>query len=552
MALLNQIPEGFTTTFSDSLAQALKDARPNELASVTLTDLSVLVQRLIPAALPPSLSLERTRPDYESVMAQLITEVTRTNDWADAGIAGVGQMLMRMVAADVDFGQFSIARSLQEAFPDVARSDNSVFLASRMLGNRITRKRPCQVEIQLTRQVDFNTILQIPAWTQFAVSGSNLRFFNRDLIQFNQNDITKNVRLYEGSITSTSVISLGNDWSIIEAGSETGNISDIDVRIFVNDEQWTKVDDPLWHYQATDKVCFENTTPNSNISVLFGNSKTAAAPPSGSTVRIEWVETLGPAAASPLMGLTVQVLNASTNFGTLIGITTSGITGGVDAADARFFRLFGGNRRAAQKRAVRRSDYRAQAVNAFPGVYDAYFKGQAETFPNKPSYMNIVHAVLLTDPVFSDTQWIEFKAFMRKVGIFQTEMIREDPTPVLLDVVADVAFKSDANLADCERILVQAIVSALKPTYGSLGYSWYRSDVVNIIKNDPQVKDLVEYIVLRAPSADTVVTGIEQWVKLNTVRINATFTRRGSYDGRLDAKANVIAVYDSNGKLIVD
>lgn len=552
MAILNSIPENFKTSFSNSLATYLKNAKPVELASLSNDELSVIIQRLIPAVLPPALTLDRTRPDYESVMAQLISEVTRTNDWADAGISGVGQMLLRSVAADVDFSQFSIARSLQEAYPDTARSDNSVFLAARMLGNRLTRKLPCRVLVTLTRQIDPNTILQIPEWTQFAISGSSLRFFNRTPIQFNEGDITIEVELFEGTVTTSTVLSLGNDWTIVEAGNETGNISDTDFRAFVDDVMWTKVSDPLWQYGPLDTVFFENTTPNTNVSVLFGNGKTGMLPPSGSTIKMQWIETQGPEAVTFQTGLVVTIPNSITDFGTILGKTTSAIDGGMPAADSRFYKLFASNRRAAQKRSVRRSDYRANAVMAFPGIYDAYFKGQAETFPNRPSYMNIVHAVLLTDPMFTSAQWLQFEKFIEETGIFQTKLLRADPVAVPIDIVADVAFKSNANLADCERILLQAFRDAFHPTYGSLGYSWYRSDLVDIIKDNPQVKELVEYIILRAPSSDFVVSGIEQWVKLNTIRINASFTRRGSYDGRLDANARVVMAYDANGKLIVD
>ena len=550
MALLNTIPDGFRTTFSDALAAALKAELPTFFAEISADSLSATIQAKVSECLPDPLSLTQARPDFESVMAQLMTEIGRTNDWADAGLAGTGQMFLRMFAADVTYGQFSIARALQEAYPDLARSDNSVFAAAISLGNRLTRRVPAQVRVTLTRQTDPNTLLVIPAWTQFAVSDT-YHMFNREPIQFNPSDITVDTVLYEGVLTSSEVLSLGVNFMTLEVGTETGAMSDLDFRLYVDGEEWTRVTDPLWHFSATDKVFFENTTANGNVRVEFGNNKTGAVPASGATIRAEWVETLGDKFSDARTNLSVTIPSATTDLGTITGVTTTPLARGMPALDADFFRMFGSNRRAAQKRSVIRRDYRANAAGQFPGIKDAYFKGQAETFPNKPSYMNIVHAVILSDPVLSPTDWKAFEAFMRETGIFQTKMIRVDAAPKDIDVVADVFCRSDATLAEVRTILLNVVKEAFKPHPGSLGYSWYRDDLHKLLRSNPSTVSVVEYVILRAPTQDVIVSGVEEWVRLNSVQINVSFTRRGSYEGRLDQHARVISS-QVDGQLIVD
>jgi hypothetical protein len=552
MALLATLPEGFSSSFARAVAVSLKSLYATRFSDIPTETLAGQVQESIPALFPQTLSLVRTRPDYHSVLAQLMTEVQRSAAWADADISATGQMILRAVAADVDYGQFSIARALQECFPDTAQSDNSIFLAARMLGNNLRRNISASVNVTLSR-AETGTVLSIDPYQEWVIKYSDaiLYFFNRNTITFNSSEISIPIELFSGKPMSTTINSSGVPFQRIEIGSENRKISDTDIRVFVNGVQWLQTTEPLWHFQGQDKVFFASTLPNGNVEIRFGNGLNGSSPQLNVPIVVHWIESGGTADNRTEIGAKVTTpITSLSGYGSLVGITTSIADSGSDYLPAKYFKYFGGATRAAAKRAVRRSDYRVKALEFGEPIKDAQFRGQAEIAPRRPAYMNVIEATLLADPPLTDTQWNEFSSYIRRNGIFQTELRRRDPIALPLDIVATVYCRPEANLTDVAKVIRNRVVEALAPTYDSLGYSWYLSDISMLLEGYDELGGLVEYAMLSAPTAPVICPDAQKWVRFNSLNLSMAYTTRGTFAGRKD-RAALSVLFDSSG-LIVD
>lgn len=562
---LIQVPDGFVTNFSRAAAAALKQQVGLPLSHIDADVLAGTLEDIL-RGLFPQVSLSTVRPDFESIIAQLMSVVEQEAPWTDTDILATGQMLLRMISAVGAMNQFAIARAAQEAFHFTAFSDTSIMVAARDLGNRLRRARSAFAYVTLSRGDD-GTYVVIPAFTEFqATNGDNIfTLFNRDSAVFGDTDITTDVVLYEGSVHTSSVISTGLPFQTVEFGNENRRISDDDIQVSVGGVVWTKAEHPLWHYSSSDRVYLEATLPNGDVEIVFGDGKFGAAPPAGVSIAIRWVETSGANGNVASMNVLISIKEAASGLGTVKGTLKTALQNGSDALSASYYRMFASARAAARGRAVSRPDYPAMVIGEYPGVYDARFRGQAEVAPRRPSMMNVVHATLLTDPVFTSSQWEDFVEYMRGIDIYKTVIVRQDPTPIVWNIGATVYCDASANLSVIGKKVAAAVRNAFSPakrllnaqrnlTSGSLtlGYSWYMSDLNDLLKlkGTPDAA-LIQYVVPDDGMVDQVCQDVFHYVKLGTLTLKFAYTKRGGYSGRKDAISHTLS-YDADGLLVVD
>jgi uncharacterized protein YejL (UPF0352 family) len=531
-SLLSSIPESFKSNFSFQVAGELKSQYPLHLADISAVSLAGVIQTILAAILPREVSLVKTRPDFDSILVQLMNEVEQSKAWVDADLSATGQMILRAIATDIAYGQFSIARALQETYIDTARSPYSVYLGARMLGNRLTRSTPAQVTVELGRD-DFGTLAVIPRYTPFSVGGQEGNFFNRYPITFAEADTALEVVLHEGIPKTTSVVSSGVPYQVIEIGNETWKASDVDLVVNVNGENWPRTTRPLWEHLETDKVFYETTLPNGNISIQFGNNMYGASPAVDAIIDITWVETSGSGGNDSVTGYLMTAQSLETGLAAFEGVTLTPVTGGTDARPAEHYKLFASNIRAARDRAVRRSDYRALA-SSYPGVVDSRFRGQAELNPGRPSWMNVIGATLITSTVWSESAFSRFVEYMNEHSIYQTAILRYEPEVIASDVVADVYCRPEANLEVVKARLQEQFLEATKPKAGTLGYSWYMSDLNDILEGKGDLEALIEYVTISTPTTHLICDTDYKWVRFDNLTLNMAYTRREGYAGRLD------------------
>ena len=548
----------FVTNFARVLADHIKVQYRLRFGDISTEQLRLEVQDVIDGLLPDRITLNTARPDFDNVLVRLMREVEKGDAWKDTTLSSTGQMILRMLAADIDFAQFSIMRALQEAFPHSARNPSSILAAARGHGVRIQRNIPARFQAKFKRG-DQLGMYTIPKWTRFTVAEAT-EVFNREQIHFDVNDLEVIAELHQGAIRDVEVISTGVPLQVIEIGEETYNISDVDLRVIVDGVEWTQSKASIWNAEADEKLYWENMLPNGNVEIRFGDGVWGAAPPPGVTIRILWVETKGSEGNDPRAGLEVRWRELSTGNTILVESITP-LLDGFDRLSVNYYRIFSGDRRGADggnaKRAILRKDFRAHAAS-YPGVFDAVYRGQAELNPGKRQWMNVIGITLLTDPGFIDRQWDDFVKFMKGGGQYDgltldnLEMLRMDPTPVIMNVKATIACRVNADLASVKARLTRNLQIATTPRIGSLGFNFYKSDIYDLLSGLPptqlfgdletvedqidrrqDLNSLIEYVVLGEPTEDIILNTPLKWIKLGSIDLDVRYSRqrRAGFDG---------------------
>ncbi len=144
------------------------------------------------------LKLSAVKPDFPSILMQLQLFLQAKGTWTDLQTSGTGETLIEMMASVATFNQFAVESAARESTLTTAVRDSSVYAITRMLGVRIHRKSPANVEVSLERSaVSTVEALTIPTFTQFDVNGKD--FFNRHPLMFSAGSDKAAERLYHGS-----------------------------------------------------------------------------------------------------------------------------------------------------------------------------------------------------------------------------------------------------------------------------------------------------------------------------------------------------------------
>lgn len=491
--------------------------------------LEAQLQAALDTVIPKELELDTTTPDFEAIFLKMIEALQTSDAWIDIIPSATGQTLLRNVTSGISYAVFGQEQALRESMVHLANADSSIMEGTRMLGIRPQRRIPSRVNVRLSRPDD-GTIVTVPALTQFSIR--EFDFFLRDQVVFNANDITIDVTLYQGTVLELTGTSESIPYEKIEIGSENNMISDEDVYVYINGEQWERKTIGLYHFERDEKAFYDDTLHNGNVEVCFGNRIFGAIPPADAEVRIVWAETEGVGANFPTFGLQVTQINAQSGID-ISGETLSAIYGGGERLLPGFYRAMAPNIRAANKRAVRRSDQRAIALQ-YPNVVDALFRGQAELNPGKRNWMNILGATILIKPdtPWTNYEWDQFIEYMNARNIYRTEYLRLDPTPVDIAISGKVYCRPSANLDQVKRDLELDVETKLGKRLGALGYSVYRSDIIDILEGADANEEIVEFVKDITPTGDTVLTSLTQYVRVTSVNLEMFYTTRNDYDGR--------------------
>lgn len=522
---------------STKVVDDLFNTYPNMFTGVNRSIYVNAFQVALTDVIQSEIQLSRTEPDYERIMLTLTQALSEDALWYDLLTSGTGKAILRMIASGIAYDQFAIMRAFQEAFPETASADSSIMAATRMLGVRPRRRLPARVSVTLTRP-DTGTYLEVPRYSVFTVNG--VKFFNREKIVFKASSLSVNAYLFQGLVRTETLESTGEPFQRFVLGDGTKTPADADVRVTVNGVEWSLIQEGPWTLERGSYQVYESTTASGDIELSFGNGDYGAVPDMSAIISVTWVETLGPLGNIDASGLPVEWEDMPSGV-TVSGITTSNAEGGDYEIKSAVYRKIAPSLRASNNRAVRRSDYKAEALK-FAGVKDALFRGQAELAPNRRSMMNVIGVTLLTDAPWTSTQKENFeREFQEKIGIYQLEFLWIDPTYQVQNIVADVYCKPDAPLEDVRTELIAALKELYEFRVNYLGFSIYQTDITDILNGrrasspSEQLERAIEYVVLdTSVTKDIILTKKTEYVKLGDITLNLHYTTRNGYSGRLD------------------
>lgn len=490
----------------------------------------------------PVVELSGTRPSFEGLKQQFHAILSQRDAWKDVIQAAGGQTILDFITAVGALGQGGIVTALQENNTDGAALTSSIYTLMRMLGVHIRRKIPAYVDVEFQNLTQDN--VYIPRLSQFVSNGIGL--FNRDPIIVNNGVASVTVRLFVGGITMETYTSNGSPYQIFELGNNDYTISDTDLTCYLEDgRQWRRVEDGLWKYSATDRVFFENTSPDGNVEIRFGNNVYGAIPPANSTLQFVYAKTPGNVNNTSDSGRAVELValnewvpdrikrlteaesaayttNMLNNFR---GQTRSGINGGSLERDKEHYRAVGPFLNSGRKGMIRRSDHYAVGLE-YPGVVDILFRGQAQLDRYDRNLINVCYVSPLMDGGRAMTagEWLDFVKYLDDRQIWRLDWVHVPVEPVFIDVEADIYAYRNSNLQSIESYAEYNLLQNFGVRRGSLGFAITLDDIYDSLNlNFENLR--VDYVDIKKPLTNIPI-GITQFAKLNRPTINVNYTSR--------------------------
>jgi hypothetical protein len=511
-------PGDWYNTVATNLANVAETVLGDNEVALTTGQVALLQNNFVAwlqANDPPPFNLSNIQPDFELILMHMMHELSTSDAWSDQITSGTGQALLRFMSGGTTMAVFACIRALQETMLPTAKLASSVFSITRMLGVHLMRKTPAQIIVQLNYSAP-ETFLEIPPLTQFMVG--NVPYFNRDSIIFNQEVLTQGATLYQGLLQTSAFVSDGTYFQQFNIGLADFSTSDTDVYVFVDNVEWDRVTNGLWHYQANDQVWFDSTYTDGTVFVQFGNNAFGDAPSTNTSIQIIWAQCTGDQGNQLANSQTIS----AANFPTISGISLTTSTGGDNERDAAFYQIMAPYIYAANNRAVTAEDYRAIAC-LYPGVKDALFLGQAFTIPHALERMCVVDTTILTATDWEQSDWLEFVAYMQTYGIVNIQLLWVAAQAIIADITINLFCDPAANdLTAINSVSSQALINMLSPGVGSLGWSMYHSDIEGVVKKvAPQIK----YSQIISPNVD-VLLGPRQWIRLGKLTVNSYYSTR--------------------------
>ena len=302
----------------------------------------------------PEFTIGQDRLDFDQLRELLQARLDNYDSWNDILDASTGQMVLDFMSAIGAFNQQGINRALQEVFYDTQTISSSIFRLARSQGVHIIRRTPATVRVRFTN--NNNPPQTITRYSRFDIDG--VEFFNREEVPAIIDENGIEIDLYQGSIRRQQQQSTGENYPTFLIGNRDFSISNYspdgkeeggDIYAIVRDtleddisqitpdsrDLYEKTTLGLWHYSSEDNFFYENTRPDGQVELQFGNGIYGNVPRNGQYIIFLWVETLGLAANSAQAGRDV------TGQPSVTGVTTSAITGGMNEQLPSFYKRFG-------------------------------------------------------------------------------------------------------------------------------------------------------------------------------------------------------------------
>jgi hypothetical protein len=439
-----------------------------------------------------------------------------------------------MIATAQTFNEFSAERALQESMLDFAQLPSSIYTITRMLGVRIARYSPASVPVTMTLPMAFGSSVSINAYTQFSIGGLN--FFNRSQIIFSAGTTSLSLTLYQGTVTSSTFYSNGQALQTFSLTAPDFTISNDDIVVTVNGTSYSPTEyttfyaTGLWEYTANDLVFYQTTDAAGNATITFGDGTYGAIPQVNAPITVTYVTTLGAGGNVDITNTTFSysttalAASGSTNIN-ITGTATSVSSGGTNARLANEYKIISPGSFSAKARPSTLSDYNAFALN-YSGVIDAQFIGQATFAPNNLNFMMVVQVALLTIPAYTIEQFEAFVTWLTPYSGANLQFIQLNVEAITVNISANVYCTDQIPTSTLENLIIANLTSLFTPQAGYLGYSIYKSDIIEtIINSDPNGN--IQYVQLLAPGVDQIV-GTSQYLTLGTVNLNMQVSNRNT------------------------
>jgi hypothetical protein len=197
---------------------------------------------------------------------------------------------------------FFIEDSITELDIKKATRESSVYGLAALTGHNASRSSCARGQIDViwngqdSSSVGGSAIL-IPRYASIKFQNGGINYLlnlPQDYSRINLSATSKlSCEIMEGSIKSASFTGSGGILQSFNVSDRvTSTIDNFEVKVFVDSEEW-KIYDSLYDIPFNYKGCLVKSGISNGIDVIFGNINFGKVPPLGSTITVQYVETVG-------------------------------------------------------------------------------------------------------------------------------------------------------------------------------------------------------------------------------------------------------------------
>ena len=480
-----------------------------------------------------NLELSTVQPDFEQINDQLRAYLSEKASWLSLGKSSTGTLLLEAISAVGAYDQYTMMAAVRETNLDTAHLKESIYTNCRFLGVRLKRKTPAQCSA-LLQNTDFNqTYIEIPKFTQFEIEG--VKYFNRDNVIFTTSEYQQEIMLYQGEIKTASFTSNGSAYQTYVLEEKTPwSISNTDIICEASNKEYSRSEDPIYLFEQSDRKFYENSLPDGNVEIKFGNGIYGMFPISGEQVNFKYAVTTGSEGNNTRKELQIKC----SSFPSITGETTSNAYNGGEEPDVLYYKELGPAAGASNGRGIIRDDFKS-LIAGYPGVIDCNVYGQAEIAPLDKDWMNVVGLMLLVDDTFTDQTYTQLITYLKSKSIFGLQFVRFNPEPVNVEIELTMYMRPNSNLTVDQQKAYNAIKQHTSLRLGSLGRSLYYSDIEDVIFS--VLPNNIDYIERISPQIDFVINK-NQYINVTNLIVNAKYSDRDS-----QSWTNPLDPYNSQG-----
>jgi hypothetical protein len=318
------------------------------------------------------------------------------------------QELIEFIATLTARQNLRVQRERIEAYPGPggAKRRSSIIEGYRAFGQTPTRRQWATTSLRfyLENNATANQDIIIPQYTEVTDAQTGIGLLtNEDAVLNAGDNEVDGVDTVQGTLNEITITSQGEENVEVSIPSDT--VAEDGVRVFVGGDEWTQVDSLLEALPDTDEFeAYEvDLQPDETIDILFGDGNQGAIPPQGETIRIVYIETLGPDGrlfgSDRITNIESTINDINGNEVTNIEVTNdnNNVTGGEERQDIDEFRLQAPKLFKAGDIASRFVDINAIARD-YPGVQLANTTGERREDPPDPEFADLVLIYVVLEP----------------------------------------------------------------------------------------------------------------------------------------------------------
>jgi hypothetical protein len=437
--------------------------------------------------------------DFSEIRSQLQSQLLNYDSWKGTIDTQTGTMISDMIASLATFANGNILRVYQDGYSETALSDRALYALAIKQGERINRKTPASITVQVEVPDTVTETLSILPFEQF--SGANTYWFNRDLITLVPGTIV-DVTLYQGYVTVASNMGLNTDWQSFISVEDGFSVSNDDVAVYIDGTEVPVVQTLISNYPNQAAVQ-DTTTGDGSLHLVFGTTQYGSRPSLSNTVIIKYAVTSGSAANNlAVLNQSIVFSTSSTDRSKVIMNVISAATGGSDETPALQYKYTGNLSYGSLDSALTKQQF-IQLINSYPGVVDCLTRAQREIDPTDVQLMNVIEVYVLTESDWDPPTTLAFINSLHKKCIDPVRFVLKSASKVMSTVNATVLCKSWADLGVAKTKAEQALSNLYVMQKGIIGKDISLNDIHTALRNSYEG---IDDVTLRLPTQNQIVS----------------------------------------------